>query len=85
MSRYPMRWASKSKKGEVDIEAMDSTWLLNAYRKMKRLTDAGERPDQADAMPHLLAEIRSRDWGENFPPEAKVATDPDAPPMEATP
>ena len=58
MSRYPVKYFSASKKGEVDIESMATPHICNAWRKLAGAEDTAVEVD-GQQWPHSNAVVRA--------------------------
>jgi hypothetical protein len=59
MSKYSLRYYSASKGEEVDIEALHSSHLLNAWRKGKAAIERGEMVED-ELFRCMEAEVKAR-------------------------
>lgn len=79
MSRYPVKYTSGSKKAELNIEDMNTSHLMNAWRKLSTETDVVFDPHMVVACMNteLLArgckfDFETSRW--TLPPKPEEAT-----------
>ncbi|HRV29173.1 MAG TPA: hypothetical protein P5522_10350 [Spirochaetia bacterium] len=63
MSKYPHHYID-SKGEQHDIEKMNDTYLINAYKKIERIPLAKRKPTQQLSFPYMEKEILARGFAD---------------------